>query len=68
VRHTNGVEYRPLPPGALVHDEEHRTKLLVFPMPAVETPELMDQMAAGIEKVAANMNLLARRKRRRRKS
>ena len=68
VRHTNGVEYRPLPPCALVHDEEHRTKLLVFPMPAVETPELMDQMAAGLEKVAANMNLLARRKRRRRKS
>jgi len=68
VRHENGVEFRPLPAGALRNDEAERRELLVFPAPAVEMPDLMDQVAAAIEKVAANMAELARvqRKERRR--
>jgi len=68
VEHINGVAYRPLPAGALRNDAELRTKQLIFPMPAVEMPALMDQFAAGIEKVAANMAVLARRQKSGRKS
>jgi len=60
VRHANGVEYKPLPENALPHDEELRSKLLVFAMPAVQMPVLMDEMAAAIGKVASAMNELAR--------
>ena len=63
VRHVTGAEFRPLPENALPNDEEMRRKLLVFPMPAVEMPNLMDEMAAAAEKVASAMPELARRRR-----
>src|SRR5690606_24159707 len=37
-RHANGVGYRPLPPGSLVHNEALRQSMLMFPIPAVECP------------------------------
>jgi dTDP-4-amino-4,6-dideoxygalactose transaminase len=65
VRHANGVEYKPLPAGALPHDEDVRRKLLLFPIPAVEAPALIDQMGAAVEKVAADMSHLAREQKKR---
>jgi perosamine synthetase len=67
VEHVNGVRYKPLPAGALKNDEALRTKLLVFSIPAVEMPALMDQVAEAVEKVAAAMPELARYQKRERK-
>ena len=53
------MAYKPLPPGALPNDEAMRGRLLRFQIPAIETPPYMDQIAAAIEKVAANMEALA---------
>jgi dTDP-4-amino-4,6-dideoxygalactose transaminase len=66
VRHENGVAFRPVPPGGLPNDEELRTRLMVFPIPATETPDLIDQMAAAARKVADNMDALADRQRKER--
>lgn len=60
IKHANGVEYKPVPPGALPNNEALRERTLLFRIPAVEVPALMDQVAAAIEKVAANMAGLAR--------
>jgi len=68
VKYANGVEYKPLPPDALPHDAEYLRKVLVFDIPAVESLALMDQAAAAVEKVAANMSALARRQRSGRKN
>ena len=65
VKHANGVEYKPLPADALPNNEALRRRLVLFPIPATEAPELMDQMAAGVEKVAATMTDLAQEQRRR---
>lgn len=65
VRHENGVEFRQLPPNGLPRDEELRTKLLVFPIPAIQSPDLMDQMASAVEKVAGQMAALAREQKKR---
>lgn len=59
-KHVNGVEYKPLPAGALIHDEELRERLITIVIPATEAPMLIDQTAAAIEKVAAHMAALAR--------
>lgn len=60
VKHTNGVEYKPLPPGSLPHNEDIRARALTIPIPALEVPQYMDQVAEAISMVAANMDLLAR--------
>lgn len=60
VKHGNGVEYKPLPAGALPHDEALRRRIVIFGVPAIESPELIKQTAAAVEKVAANMANLAR--------
>jgi dTDP-4-amino-4,6-dideoxygalactose transaminase len=57
--HANGVAYKPLPSGALPNDEAMRKVLLRFQIPAIETPPYMDQIATAVEKVAANMDVLA---------
>ena len=58
-KHANGVAFKPLPPGALPNDEAMRVPMLRFQIPAIERPPYMDQIAAAIEKVAANMDALA---------
>ena len=60
VKHTNGVEFKPLPPNGLPNDEALRRMIVIISIPATEAPQLMDQTAAAIEKVAANMSSLAR--------
>jgi dTDP-4-amino-4,6-dideoxygalactose transaminase len=60
VKHANGVEYHPLPDDALPDETALRQRFIRFPIPAADAPELMDQMATGVEKVAGNMSLLAR--------
>lgn len=64
VRHENGVEYRPLTRGSLAHNEALRRDFMLFTIPAEESPQLMDQIATAIEKVAASMPQLARQRRR----
>jgi perosamine synthetase len=59
VKHANGVEYTPLPPGALPNDEALRRKFLCFHIPAIEVPAYVEQTAKAIEKVAENMASLA---------
>jgi len=59
-RHANGVEFRPVPPGSLPNNEWLRAHMLLFPIPAVESPALMDQVAEAVEKVAGNLAALAR--------
>ena len=63
VKHENGVEYRPLDQGALANNEALRQEVLLFAIPAEECPQLMDQIGAAIEKVAASMSQLAKRTR-----
>jgi perosamine synthetase len=67
VEHANGVAFKPVPPGGLPNNDRMREKLMLFPIPAVESPALMDQMASAVEKVAANMAVLARYRPRARK-
>ena len=64
VRHANGVEFRPVAPGSLPNNEWLRAHMTLFPIPAVSSPELMDQVAAAIEKVSANLHALRSRKKR----
>lgn len=59
-KHPNGVEFRPVPPGSLKNQEELRGKSLLVPIPAEECLPLMDQIAAAVAKVAANMPALAK--------
>lgn len=59
-KHANGVEYKPLPADALPNEAALRQRFLRFPIPATEAPDLMDQMATAVEKVAAKMAALAR--------
>ncbi|HUT37125.1 MAG TPA: DegT/DnrJ/EryC1/StrS family aminotransferase [Planctomycetota bacterium] len=61
-RHANGVEFRPVPPGSLPNNEWLRAHMMLFPIPAVESPALMDQVVEAVEKVAANLPALARYK------
>jgi dTDP-4-amino-4,6-dideoxygalactose transaminase len=60
VEHVNGASFRPIPRGSLKNTERLRQKNLLFPIPPVEMPRLMDQIAAGVEKVASNMAALGR--------
>ena len=57
-RHANGVRFTPIKAGSLPHNEEVRNKMMLFAIPAVACPVLMDQVAAAVEKVAANMDSL----------
>jgi len=60
VKHVNGAEFTPAPPGSLRNNEDLRARMLLFPVPAEECPLYMDQLAAAVEKVAANMGALAK--------
>lgn len=62
VEHTNGVEFKPVPPGSLEHNEQLRQRQLLFPVPAERCLELMDQIATAVEKVAHQMAKLAEHK------
>ena len=63
VQHAGGAAFQPTGPGALPNTEALRAKNLLFEIPAMECPRRMDQVAAGVEKVAANMAALAKRQR-----
>jgi hypothetical protein len=54
------VEFKPVPAGSLPNNEWLRAHMMLFPIPAVESPALMDQVAEAVEKVAANLPALAR--------
>ena len=58
VEHVGGARFSPIAPGSLTHNERLRQRHLLFPIPAQRCPELMDQIAAAVEKVAAQMTLL----------
>ena len=58
VRHANGVAFNPVRKGTLPHYEKVRNSMLLFAIPALELPVLMDQYAAAVEKVAANLPAL----------
>lgn len=59
VQHSSGAAFKPIPPGSLKHNEQLRRQHLIFPVPAERCPELIDQIAAAVEKVAAQMDVLA---------
>jgi len=67
VRHENGAAFKPIPPGSLPNTNELHGKNLIFQIPAAECPQRMDQVAAAIGKVAANMAALAREQKKRRR-
>ena len=60
VTHANGAAFEPVAPGSLKSHELQRRKVLIFPIPAEECPELMDQAAEAVAKVARGMSSLAR--------
>ena len=59
IKHANGVAYTPLPAGALKNNEEVRRTMMLFTIPAHESPLLMEQVAEAIHKVAANLDAVA---------
>jgi perosamine synthetase len=67
VKHSNGVEFRPVKPGELPNEAQARQKLLIFSVPAEETPQLVDQWIAAVAKVSANMPALKKRSARRKR-
>jgi len=58
VKHANGVEFKPVQPGELPNDAWMRENVLIFPVPAEEVPDLVDQWIAAVAKVVANMSAL----------
>ncbi len=58
-RYPNGVAYAPISQGTLPHNDEIRRTMLLYSLPAVESPQLMDQCAETIRKVAANLDAVA---------
>jgi len=63
-RHANGVAFRPVVKGELPHYDRVQRSMVLFQIPAVESPALMDQCAEAVEKVAANLPALRRAERR----
>ena len=59
VKHVNGAEFKPLPPGALANTNALHRRRLHFPVPAEPCDLLMDQFADAVEKVADNLDALA---------
>jgi len=55
----NGVAFAPIKQGTLPNNDEIRRTMLLFALPAVELPQLMDQCAAAMRKVAANLDAVA---------
>lgn len=58
-RYPNGAAFAPITQGALPHNDAIRRTMLLFAIPAIESPQLMDQSAAAIRKVAANLDKVA---------
>ena len=58
VRHGSGAAFTPVPDGALPNTDRTRAETILFPIPAVELPDLIDQMASAVEKVAGAMGRL----------
>ena len=58
VRHANGAAFRPAAKGAFANYEAVRTSMVLWGIPAVESPDLMDQVADAVEKVAGNLPAL----------
>jgi dTDP-4-amino-4,6-dideoxygalactose transaminase len=56
--HVNGTRYTPVPAGSFPNHEAIRRTMLLFGIPAAESPVLIDQVAAAVHKVAANVDLL----------
>ena len=55
----SGAEYRPIRSGSLPHNEDIRRRMLLFTIPALAAPQLMDQVARAIQKVARQAKALA---------
>ena len=64
VRHANGVEFKPTPKGSLPNYETLRATMLLFSIPPLEMPMLMDQIADAIDRVVAHIPELKRYERR----
>jgi hypothetical protein len=47
-----------VPAGSFPNHEAIRRTMLLFGIPAAESPVLIDQVAAAVHKVAANVDLL----------
>ena len=60
VRHANGVAFQPVAAGSLPNYEAVRSSMVLVQIPAVESPDLMDQYADAIRKVAGNLPALRR--------
>ena len=58
VKHANGVEFTPAAPGAFPNNDSMRRRMLLFTIPAVESPQLMDQQAEALHKVAGQLAAL----------
>ena len=58
-RYPNGVAFAPVSQGTLPNNDEIRRTMLLFNIPAIESPQLMDQCAATMRKVAANLDAVA---------
>jgi len=56
VKHANGVEFTPATAGAFPHNEAIRQQMLLFSIPAVESPQLIDQVADALHKVADQLD------------
>jgi hypothetical protein len=57
-RHANGVAFKPIKQGTLPNNDLIREKMMLFPIPAIESPVLMGQICDAVEKVAAHMDSL----------
>lgn len=59
ISYPNGVAFTPLTAGSLPNNEALRATMLLVNVPALECPQLIDQLATGIRKVADNLDAVA---------
>jgi len=58
-QYPNGVAFKPITQGELPNNDALRSMQIRFTIPALESPLLIDQIAAGILKVADNLDAVA---------
>ena len=59
IKHQSGAEYRPIAAGSLPANDAIRAKMLLFTIPAIPVPILMEQVASAIYKISEQTEEIA---------